>query len=109
MKPNSIKTSLLLIAGVFTANGLFAQGPDSTKAKPAVDTIKAQPNDYVQPFSGDGAFRTWSVRLNVGVMSTNTAFTSNDKLDFTSPNARIGYGGYIKKQVFHSFGIQADF
>ncbi len=95
----NLKRSALLLTGILAGSAVFAQTPDTTHVS----------KDYVKPFSGDDAFRTWSVGINVGVLSTNTAFISNNKLDFTSPKGELGYGFFIKKQVLPSFGIQADF
>jgi OOP family OmpA-OmpF porin len=78
---------------------LFAQSPDTTHVS----------TDYVKPFSGSGAFRTWSIGINGGILTPNTILGSNSKQDFTSPNAEFGYGGYIKNQITPAFGIQADF
>lgn len=75
-----------------------AQSSDSSSVK----------MDYVQPFSGGHAFRTWSIGFNAGVMSTYSVLTSNNKLDFTLPNVQYGYGGYIKKQILPALGIRAD-
>ncbi|MFI5138412.1 MAG: OmpA family protein [Sphingobacteriales bacterium] len=100
MKSN-FKSACLLLTGVFICGKLFAQSADTTT------TFRR--DDYVKPFSGDEAFRTWSVGLDAGVMSINTILQTNNKLDFTSPAAEPGYGGFIKKQIFPSFGIQADF
>jgi OOP family OmpA-OmpF porin len=77
---------------------LIAQTADST----------ADNADYIKPFSDGSAYRSWSIGVHAGLMSTFNIFTSNDKLDFTLPNVQYGYGGYIKKQVLPSFGIQGD-
>lgn len=98
MKTNFKKASLLL-TGILVGGKLFAQSSDSTHMS----------NDYVKPFSSGDAFRTWSIGINGGVISPFTIFGSNGKQDFTSPNAKFGYGGYIKDQILPSFGIQADF
>jgi len=97
MKLN-FKLTFLFIMLVFSGGTLIAQSTDSTAVK----------TDYVKPFSGGGAYRTWSIGVHAGLMSTFTIINSNDKLDFTVPNVQPGYGGYIKKQILSSFGIQAD-
>jgi len=53
-------------------------------------------------------FRTWSVGVHGGVLSPNTIFNGKDR-DFQTAKENIGYGGYIKKQIFPALGIQADF
>jgi OOP family OmpA-OmpF porin len=98
MKLN-LKKSILLLTGILASGTLFAQTSDTTHVS----------KDYVKPFSGDAAFRTWSIGINAGVLSTNTLFTSNNKLGFTSPDGELGYSVYIKKQILPSFGIQANF
>ena len=65
-------------------------------------------DDYVQPFSNSSSYRTWSIGVHAGLMSTFNVFTTNSGLDFTVPNVQYGYGGYIKKQILPAFGIQGD-
>ncbi|MDB5130980.1 MAG: flagellar motor protein MotB [Mucilaginibacter sp.] len=98
MKLNLKRTSLLL-TGILVGGKLFAQTSDSSHVS----------KDYVQPFSSNNAFRTWSIGVSAGVLTMNTAFGPNSKLDFTSPNGDLGYGAYIKNQITPTFGIQADF
>ncbi|WP_428331423.1 OmpA family protein [Mucilaginibacter sp.] len=98
MKSNLKKASLLL-TGILVGGKLFAQTGDSTQVS----------KDYVKPFSSGDAFRTWSIGIGGGVINPFTVFGSNSKQDFTGPNTKIGYSGYIKKQILPSFGIQADF
>lgn len=80
-------------------------------AKLSAQTIDTagKAGDYVPPFSNASAYRTWSLGIHAGIMTTNNVFTSNDKLDFTVPNIQYGYGGYIKKQILPAFGIEGDF
>ena len=65
--------------------------------------------NYVKPFSGDAAFRTWSIGVHVGALSTYTPLQNNSRQDFMTTQAQLGYGVYIKKQILPSFGIQADY
>lgn len=53
-------------------------------------------------------FRTWSVGVHGGVLSQNTIFNGKER-DFQTAKENIGYGAFIKKQIFPSLGIQADF
>jgi len=94
----NFKRTLLFLSFVFTCGRIFAQ----------TDSVAVN-KDYVRPFSGGAAFRTWSIGIHAGLMSTSVITTSNDKLGFTVPNVEYGYGGYIKKQILPSFGLQADF
>lgn len=54
------------------------------------------------------SFRTWSVGVHGGVLSQNTIFNGKER-DFQTAKETIGYGGFIKKQLLPSLGIQADF
>ena len=92
----NFKKALLLTYLSLCFGTLFAQ------------TIDSAGTDYVQPFSNGSAYRTWSIGVHAGLMSSFNVFTSNDKLDFTLPNVQYGYGGYIKKQILPAFGIQGD-
>ena len=53
-------------------------------------------------------FRTWSIGLHGGMLTPHTIFRGKNN-DFSTPTENWGYGGYIKKQIIPSFGIQADF
>ncbi|WP_248282148.1 OmpA family protein [Mucilaginibacter robiniae] len=88
----------MLLTGVVISSKLFAQTPDTT----------AMSKSYVQPFSGSDNFRTWSIGLNGGILTPYTILRGKEN-DYRTPNERWGYGGYIKKQILHSLGLQADF
>lgn len=85
--PSFFKKSLLIIPAVLLNLGVFAQELDSA---------------YVEPFSKISEFRTWSVGVNGG-------FIMPFADDFSTPNYQYGYGGFIKKQILSTLGIQADF
>ena len=85
--PSLFKKSLLIIPAVLLSLGVFAQELDSA---------------YVEPFSKISEFRTWSVGINGG-------FIMPFADDFSTPNYQYGYGGFIKKQILSTLGIQADF
>jgi len=87
-----LRKTPLLLSGVLLASTAFAQAPDS---------------NYVKPFSGIGAFRTWSVGINGGLMTPYTIFRGRE--DFTSPQSQFGYGAYIKDQVLPSLGIKLSY
>lgn len=59
------------------------------------------------PFSKAPAYRTWSFGITGGAMAP--AVVIGGKSDFTHWKADLGYGGYIKKQLWHNFGLQGDF
>jgi OOP family OmpA-OmpF porin len=96
MKSN-LKKAGLLLTGMMMGGSLFAQTPDSL----------GNSKNYVKPFSGGDAFRTWSIGLQGGILTPYTIFQGKE--DYATPNERVGYGGYIKKQILHSFGLQANF
>jgi OmpA-OmpF porin, OOP family len=54
-------------------------------------------------------FRTWSIGLNGGMLTHFTPLNNLSNGDFKTPQETLGYGGYIKKQILPSFGLQADF
>ncbi|RZL61620.1 MAG: OmpA family protein, partial [Pedobacter sp.] len=53
-------------------------------------------------------FRTWSVGVHAGVTTPRTLFDGKFR-DFQTAKENLGYGGYIKKQILPSLGIQAEF
>ncbi len=57
-------------------------------------------------FSPVSSFSTWSFGINAGVLAPTVIAGKND---FTSWKADLGYGAYIKKQIWPAFGIQANF
>jgi OOP family OmpA-OmpF porin len=85
--PSLFKKTLLIISSTLFSLSGFAQELDSA---------------YVEPFSNISEFRTWSVGINGG-------FIMPFADDFTTPNYQYGYGGFIKKQILSTLGIQADF
>lgn len=91
-----LKQAALSLTGVLLGTCAFAQ------------TVAPDAN-YVKPFSGDAAFRTWSIGVHVGALSTYTPLQNNSRQDFMTTQAQLGYGVYIKKQILPSFGIQADY
>ena len=96
-----LKKAALLITGLAAGSELFAQAQDSTK-------MMAPNSDYVQPFSGGDAFRTWSIGFEGGLLTPYTIFGIKNQ-DFRSPHEQIGYGGFIKDQILPSFGLQGNF
>jgi OOP family OmpA-OmpF porin len=75
---------------------------DSTRV-----TMPTMETNAIKPFSTSPSYNTWSFGVNGGVLMpiTVTNFTS----DFSAYEYKIGYGAYIKKQLGHTFGLQADF
>ena len=101
MKSKFKKTALLL-SGLLAGGQLFAQAPDSTK------TVQPS-NNYVKPFSPESSFNTWSIGVNVGVLTPYNILQDKRLMDFSSPDGELGYSAYIKKQILPSFGLQANF
>lgn len=58
-------------------------------------------------FTGNRGFNIWSFGIHAGAMAPFSAFGGRN--DFSKWKPALGYGGYIKAQVSHSLGIQADF
>jgi len=94
-----LKKASLLFAGILVGGKLLAQSGDTTHRSP----------DYVTPFSGNSSYNTWSIGVSGGILTPYTIFGSNRRQDFTSPNANLGYGAYVKYQVTPAVGFQADF
>lgn len=87
---------LLAIASVY-ASGSFAQ-----------DTMSKATVQVAPPlFTGNHGFRTWSIGIHAGAMAPFSAFGGRN--DFSNWQTTLGYGLYVKKQISHVFGIQADF
>ncbi|MBC7653279.1 MAG: OmpA family protein [Oligoflexus sp.] len=99
MKKN-LKKSIMLLGAVTMASFTFAQEnmPISSKMKT---------DNNVAPFSKASAYRTWSFGVNGGVLAP--AVVTGGHNDFSNWEVNAGYGGYLKKQFTHNFGLQADF
>lgn len=95
MKLHLNKASLL-VSGLLMGSKLFAQTPDSVATA-----------TYVKPFSPASSFRTWSIGLYGASPSFYTPFQGKE--DWHTQKINFGYGAYIKDQIWHSFGIQANF
>ncbi|MGB4401159.1 MAG: OmpA family protein [Daejeonella sp.] len=93
MNSNFLKLSALAF-GLIASSEAFAQ--DAPASSPVVPKI----------FSPSSAFSTWSFGINAGVLAPTVIAGKND---FTSWKADLGYGAYIKKQIWPAFGIQANF
>jgi len=91
-----LKTTILLLAGLLACDKLFAQATDS-----------AGKGTYIKPFSPNAAYRTWSVGINGGALSSYTIF--HGKEDWRNQDFDLGYGAYVKNQISHAFGLQANF
>jgi OOP family OmpA-OmpF porin len=96
--PKYLSVLFLLL---FIASSISAQKSDTLKRHQKA--VRQQP----KPFSKLSEFRTWSIGLNVGIITPYTIFGTAGA-DFKTPVAKGGYGGYFKKQFLPSFGIQFD-
>ena len=92
MKLKLLKLSALAL-GLIVSTESFAQDSLSATMTPRL-------------FSPPSSFSTWSVGINAGVLAPTVLSGKND---FTNWKLDLGYGGYIKKQIWPAFGIQADF
>ncbi|WP_411272945.1 OmpA family protein [Daejeonella sp.] len=82
-----------LAIGLLVSSETIAQDTPASIAVPKV-------------FSPASSFSTWSFGINAGVLAPTVIAGKND---FTSWKADLGYGAYIKKQIWPAFGIQANF
>lgn len=92
MKLNLLKLSAFAL-GLIVSSESFAQDSLSATMTPRV-------------FSPSSSFSTWSLGINAGVLAPTVLSGKND---FTNWKLDLGYGGYIKKQIWPAFGIQANF
>ena len=96
MRKNLLKVASIFSIALISVTGSFAQ-----------DTTTRSVTTIAPPlFSGTSGFRTWSVGLHAGGMSPFAV--AGGKNDFSDPLVRLEYGGYIKYQASHTFGIQLD-
>ena len=93
MNPKFLKLSALAL-GLIVYSETFAQDTPTG----ALDVPKV--------FSPASSFSTWSFGINAGVLAPTVVAGKND---FTSWKADLGYGAYIKKQIWPAFGVQANF
>lgn len=84
-------TKAALLAGIM---GVAAQ----SFAQETAETSRFAPKE----------FRTWSVGVHAGVMTPRVLLTTPSKM-YSDTKEHVGYGAYIKKQFFPSFGVQAEF
>ncbi|MBO9728422.1 MAG: OmpA family protein [Chitinophaga sp.] len=97
---NRISGKSFLLASTVLALSTTAFAQDSTRSKV----------DRVTPFNGVKDYRTWSVGAWGGGSAAFGPFGGPyyfNNFDFN--NVGFVYGGYVKKQLLHNFGLQADF
>ncbi len=76
------------------------------QAAPAASEV-AQPTSTYKSFNGPSGLRTWSIGVHAGALAAIAPIGGSN--DFTKWKPQLGYGLYIKKQISHIFGIQAEF
>ncbi len=86
-----LKQSIIILGAVAITSYANAQDKMSTTPEPFTKS----------------AYRTWSFGVNGGVMAP--AVVIGGKNDFSNWEVNAGYGGYLKKQFTHNFGLQGDF
>src|ERR1019366_5549058 len=96
MRKKLLKFASLFFAALICSAGVFAQ--DTTIR---ITTVVNPPL-----FSGTHGYRTWSVGLQAGGIMPFAA--AGGKNDFSKGLVGLEYGGYIKYQASHVFGIQLD-
>jgi len=97
MKKIILQSFFLFSSMLMIASAISAQ--DTTSR---VSTVVAPPL-----FTGNSGFNTWSFGLHAGALIPSSAFGGRN--DFSKWKPSLGYGGYIKAQLSHTLGIQADF
>lgn len=97
MKKNIVQYICLFLITCISTSSIFSQ-----------DTLRDYKKEIEPPlFSGTEGFRTWSIGIHAGAMAPFAA--TGGRNDFSNWQASLGYGFYIKKQISHVFGVQADF
>ncbi|QJB31738.1 OmpA family protein [Chitinophaga oryzae] len=93
--------SLMMTSSVLALTGAAAMAQDQDS------TLKT---NRVVPFNGVKDYRTWSVGAWGGGSAAFGPFGGPYYFNnFDFKNVGIVYGAYVKKQIFHNFGLQADF
>src|SRR5476651_2275214 len=88
------KTAALSIVSLMAVGAASAQTSSDSTAKTSAKI-----------FGGSKQYRTWNIGVNVGVTSPYLPFGSNH---YNTWDPGIGYGISVRKQLAHSFGLQAD-
>jgi OOP family OmpA-OmpF porin len=96
----------LLLAGFAITS--FAQNSGTmTSTGTVTETITSTPTSQSPKlFSGTSGYRVWSFGIHGGALWSSLPFGRND---FNKSKPSIGYGAYIKAQLSHHFGLQAEF
>jgi OOP family OmpA-OmpF porin len=96
-----------MLKQIFQYSCLFLINSICTSSAFSQDTIKTSSQEIAPPlFTGTEGFRTWSIGIHGGAMAPFSA--TGGRNDFSNWQAALGYGFYIKKQISHIFGLQAD-
>ena len=82
---------------LIVCTNIFSQEPITYSSKNVNSTL----------FNGIEPYRTWSIGIHTGALVPMSAFGGRN--DFSNWESNIGYGFYVKKQISHVFGLQADF
>jgi OOP family OmpA-OmpF porin len=72
----------------------------------SAQTDSTSTSSSAKVFGGRGQYRTWSVGVNGGVLSPFLAIGGTN--DFTNQDVNLGYGVFVKKQLGHAFGLEAN-
>ena len=90
------KTAALSIVSLMAVGAASAQTSSDSTAKTSAKI-----------FGGSGQYNTWTLGLNIGATSNEVIIGGVNNY----PGLSIGLGGLltVRKQVAHSFGIEADF
>lgn len=86
-----MKKTLLFISGILVSATTFAQQKDISVSQP-------------KTFGSREQYKTFSIGVSAGVLAPAVVIGGSN--DFTNWNTDFGYSVYLKKQLFHGFGLQ---
>jgi len=92
------KTVALSVVSLMAVGAANAQTSSDTSMKSSATAAKV--------FGGSGQYRTWNIGINAG--ATSNFLGTGGVNSFNSYNVAFGYDLTIRKQLAHSFGLQAD-
>ncbi len=94
---------------LFSASVALAQDSTVPSKMPDTGRRKVTYPGYKQlkTFGGRKQFSEWSVGVNAGATMPYSPLGGRN--EFAKNNFNLGYGGFLKWQIQHSFGLRADY
>ncbi|HEY0055603.1 MAG TPA: OmpA family protein [Pedobacter sp.] len=77
----------------------------AASAQETTTTTTTTSNSSATLFGGRAQYRTWSLGVNAGALTSAIPFGTNDY----GVDSKFGYGAFLKKQLSHTFGLKLDF